>query len=243
MLRLLPIRTPARIALISTASGIEQVNITAPSGAGVSQNIYTQFDVPHTGIVLNNSDAIVSTQQAGYIDGNPNLLAGQSARIILNEVGSTSPSQLRGYIEVAGSKAEVVVANGSGIVVNGGGFINTTRGVLTTGSAIIGAHGHLAGFDVAGGEIDVQGAGLNASNIDQADLIARAVTVNAAFYADILNVVTGTNHVDHETLAATPMAREGSASGVSIDVSQLGGIYATWWERRSAARRMLRRTP
>src|ERR1700761_4081648 len=80
-----------RPTVISTASGIEQVNITAPSSAGVSQNAYTQFDVPQAGVVLNNSDAIVSTQQAGYIDGNPHLLAAQSARIILNEVDSASP--------------------------------------------------------------------------------------------------------------------------------------------------------
>jgi filamentous hemagglutinin len=100
--------------VIQTANGIQQVNITAPSGAGVSQNAYSQFDVPKAGVILNNSSTIVNTQQAGYVNGNPNLAAGQSARIILNQVNSNSPSQLRGYIEVAGSKAEVVVANGSG---------------------------------------------------------------------------------------------------------------------------------
>jgi filamentous hemagglutinin len=74
--------------VIQTANGIQQVNITAPSGAGVSQNVYSQFDVPRSGIVLNNSPAMVSTQQAGYIDGNPNLAPGQSAKIILNQVNS-----------------------------------------------------------------------------------------------------------------------------------------------------------
>lgn len=132
-----------RPTVISTANGIEQVNIMAPSAAGVSRNAYTQFDVPQAGIVLNNSDTIVSTRQAGYIDGNPNLASGQSARIILNEVDSALPSQLLGYIEVAGSPAEVVVANESGIVVDGGGFINTTRGVLTTGSPSFGVNGEL----------------------------------------------------------------------------------------------------
>jgi filamentous hemagglutinin len=185
---LMPVASQAQVVaapgsgaqVIQTANGIQQVNITAPSGAGVSQNAYSQFDVPKTGIVLNNSPAMVSTQQAGYINGNPNLAPGQSAKIILNQVNSNSPSQLRGYIEVAGSKAEVVVANASGIVVDGGGFINTTRGILTTGVPVIGANGSLTGFNVSGGLISVQGAGLNASNIDQADLIARAVAVNAA---------------------------------------------------------------
>ncbi|MBK3824104.1 two-partner secretion domain-containing protein, partial [Paraburkholderia aspalathi] len=212
--------------VIQAANGIQQVNINAPSGAGVSQNTYSQLDVPKSGIVLNNSPTIVNTQQAGYINGNPNFAPGQSAKIILNQVNSSAASQIRGYIEVAGSKAEVVLANGSGIVVDGGGFTNTSRGILTTGSPIIGANGSLAGFNVTGGQITVQGAGLNAANVDQVDLIARAVAVNAAIYANNLNVVTGANQVDHDTLAATPIAGNGAAPGVSIDVSQLGGMYA-----------------
>ncbi len=212
--------------VIQTASGIQQVNINAPSGAGVSQNTYSQFDVPKSGIVLNNSPTIVNTQQAGYINGNPNFAPGQSAKIILNQVNSTAASQLRGYVEVAGSKAEVVLANGSGIVVDGGGFINTSRGILTTGLPIIGANGSLAGFNVTGGQITVQGAGLNAANVDQVDLIARAVAVNASIYANNLNVVSGANQVDHDTLAATPIAGNGTAPDVLIDVSQLDGMYA-----------------
>ncbi|CAE6863133.1 tRNA nuclease CdiA-2 [Paraburkholderia aspalathi] len=212
--------------VIQAANGIQQVNINAPSGAGVSQNTYSQLDVPKSGIVLNNSPTIVNTQQAGYINGNPNFAPGQSAKIILNQVNSSAASQLRGYVEVAGSKAEVVLANGSGIVVDGGGFINTSRGILTTGSPIIGANGTLTGFDVRGGQITVQGEGLNAANVDQVDLIARAVAVNASIYTNTLNVVTGANQVDHDTLAATPIAGNGAAPAVSIDVSQLGGMYA-----------------
>ncbi|WP_421377165.1 hemagglutinin repeat-containing protein [Paraburkholderia sp. DD10] len=212
--------------VIQTPNGIQQVNINRPSSSGVSHNTYSQFDVPKSGVVLNNSPTIVNTQQAGYINGNPNFAAGQSAKIIVNQVNSSAASQLRGYVEVAGSKAEVVLANGSGIAVDGGGFINTSRAILTTGTPVIGANGALTGFDVRSGQITVQGAGLNATNIDQVDLIARAVQANAAIYANSLNVVTGTNHVDHDTLAATPIAGDGAAPGVSIDVSQLGGMYA-----------------
>ncbi|NIF76349.1 filamentous hemagglutinin N-terminal domain-containing protein [Paraburkholderia sp. Cy-641] len=212
--------------VIQTQNGLPQVNINKPGGAGVSVNTYSQFDVQKPGVILNNSPTIVQTQQAGQINGNPNLSPGQSARIILNQVNSNSPSQLRGYLEVAGNKAEVVVANGSGIVVDGGGFINTTRGILTTGTPRLDASGNLTGFDVAGGNITVQGAGLNTRNIDQVDLIARAVQANAAIYANTLNVVTGANQVDHDTLAATPIAANGASQGVSIDVSQLGGMYA-----------------
>nr|WP_322786961.1 hemagglutinin repeat-containing protein [Paraburkholderia ginsengisoli] len=212
--------------VIQTANGITQVNINRPSSAGVSQNTYSQFDVPKAGVILNNSPTIVQTQQGGMVNGNANLLPGQAARIILNQVNSNSPSQLRGYIEVAGSKAEVVVANGSGIVVDGGGWINTTRGILTTGTPLLDAGGNLTGFNVTGGLLTVQGAGLNATNVDQVDLIARAVQANAAIYANNLNVITGANQVSHDTLAATPIAGDGAAPGVSIDVSQLGGMYA-----------------
>lgn len=70
------------------------VNINQASAAGVSRNQYNQFNVGPNGLILNNSTAITQTQLAGYIDGNA-ALKGRSARIILNEVVSANPSQLR----------------------------------------------------------------------------------------------------------------------------------------------------
>ncbi|WP_321906121.1 hemagglutinin repeat-containing protein [Paraburkholderia tropica] len=212
--------------VINTANGLPQVNIQKPSGAGVSLNTYSQFDVSRSGAILNNSPVITSTQLAGQISGNPNFGANDAARIIVNQVNSNNPSRLNGYLEVAGQKASVVVANPSGIVVDGGGFINTTRGILTTGNPLTDANGNLTGFNVTGGTITVQGAGLNATNIDEVDLISRAVAVNSALYANKLNVVAGANNVDYSTLKATPTGGTGTAPGVAIDVSQLGGMYA-----------------
>ncbi|MGZ2747417.1 two-partner secretion domain-containing protein [Burkholderia stagnalis] len=212
--------------VIQTQNGLPQVNIARPSGAGVSVNTYNQFDVQKNGAILNNSPAIVNTQQAGYINGNPNFGPNDAARIIVNQVNSTAVSQIRGYVEVAGSRAEVVLANPAGIVVDGGGFINTSRATLTTGRPYYGADGSLAGFNVNRGLISVQGAGLNASNVDQVDLISRAVQANAAIHAKHLNVVTGANQVNHDTLATSAIQGDGPAPGVSIDVSQLGGMYA-----------------
>ena len=62
-------------------------------------------------MVLNNNATNVNTQQAGWIGGNPNLRTGNEAQIILNEVIGASRSQLNGYLEVAGKKANVIVAN------------------------------------------------------------------------------------------------------------------------------------
>lgn len=220
------VAAPGGPNVLQTSNGLQQINITTPTAAGVSKNVYSQFDVPRQGVILNNSPTIVNTQQAGYVNGNPNLARDQAARVILNQVNSNSPSQLRGYLEVAGKAAQVVVANSAGIMVDGGGFINTTRAVLTTGAPIMGADGNLSGYQVNGGRLTIQGDGLNAGNVDQVDLIARAVQVNAALHAKQLNVVTGTNRVDHESLAVQKIAGDGAAPDVSIDVGQLGGMYA-----------------
>lgn len=215
-----------RPTVLQTANGLQQVNITRPSAAGVSTNAYSQFDVPKAGVILNNSPTLVSAQQAGYVNGNPNLLPGGSARIIVNNVTGTSPSQLQGYVEVAGPRSEVVIANPNGLVVNGLGFINTSRATLTTGVPVYGGSGSLDAFRVTGGQIAIQGDGMNAANVDQVDLIARAVQANAALYANQLNVIAGPNQVDRATLAATPIAGAGIAPALGIDVAQLGGMYA-----------------
>ncbi len=100
--------------ILQTANGLPQINIQTPSAAGVSRNQYSQFDVAEKGAILNNGRKASQTQLAGWVQGNPNLAAGE-AKIILNEVNSSNPSRLKGYVEVAGQKAEVVIANPSGI--------------------------------------------------------------------------------------------------------------------------------
>jgi filamentous hemagglutinin len=209
----------------AAANGVPLIQITAPSAAGVSRNQYQQYNVSPQGVVLNNSSVVVSTQQAGFIAGNPNLAAG-TARVILNEVTSSLPSSLRGYTEVGGAKAEVIIANPNGITCDGCGFINTSRGVLTTGTPVFGAGGSLDAFRVSGGQVTIQGAGLNANNVDQIDLIARAVQVNAGLWGQNLNVVTGANQVAYADLATQAIAGSGAAPAVAIDVALLGGMYA-----------------
>lgn len=213
-------------SVIQTQNGLQQVNITKPSGAGVSLNTYSQFDVPKPGVIVNNSPTLTNTQQAGYINGNPNLGPNGSARIIINQVNSPNPSQLRGFVEIAGQRAEMIISNPSGLVVDGGGFINTSRAILTTGTPNLNPDGSLAGFSVTSGLIAVQGAGLNATNVDQVDLISRAVQANAAIYATNLNVIAGANRVNHDTLEATRIQGDGAAPAVAIDVAQLGGMYS-----------------
>ncbi|WON78255.1 hemagglutinin repeat-containing protein [Serratia sp. UGAL515B_01] len=211
--------------VISSANGTPQVNIQTPSAAGVSRNVYSQFDVDNKGVVLNNSHLNTQTQIAGMVTANPWLARGE-ATVILNEVNARDPSQLNGFIEVAGQKAQVVIANPAGITCSGCGFINAHRATLTTGQPQL-FNGQLTGYDVARGEIVVQGGGLDSSRQDHTDLIARAVKVNARLWANDLNVTTGRNQVDaaHQTVSAK--TADGSPRPtVAVDVAQLGGMYA-----------------
>ena len=70
-----------RPTVLETRNGVPLVNITTPSEAGVSRNIYSQFDVGTEGAILNNSRSQVQTQLGGGIDGNPWLATG-TARVI-----------------------------------------------------------------------------------------------------------------------------------------------------------------
>ncbi|MFO3676752.1 two-partner secretion domain-containing protein, partial [Pseudomonas protegens] len=74
------------------------------------------------------------------------------------------PSQLKGYTEVAGQAAHVIVANPYGVSCNGCGFINTPKATLTTGKPVI-ENGQIQRYQVDQGSVAIEGAGLNASNI------------------------------------------------------------------------------
>ena len=78
--------------ILQTANGLPQVNIQTPTSAGVSVNQYRQFDVDGKGVILNNSRSNTATHTGGWIQGNP-WLAGGEARVIVNQINSSNPSQ------------------------------------------------------------------------------------------------------------------------------------------------------
>ncbi|GKX53107.1 two-partner secretion domain-containing protein [Budvicia aquatica] len=211
--------------VINSGNGTPQVNIQTPSAGGVSRNTYTQFDVDQRGAILNNASAPTNTQLGGYVAGNPWLAKGE-AKIILNEVNSRDPSKLNGYIEVAGKKAQVVIANPAGITCDGCGFINANRATLTTGTPIIN-NGNLDGYNVTQGTITVQGKGLDSSQQDYTDIIARSVDVNAGLWANELSVVAGKNKVSADTQHIEKLgSNDVDSPQFSVDVAALGGMYA-----------------
>ncbi|BAU77048.1 two-partner secretion domain-containing protein [Metapseudomonas furukawaii] len=207
-------------------NGVPIVNIATPNGSGLSHNRFTEYNVGQQGLILNNATGKTqSTQLGGLIVGNPNL-RGQAAGTILNEVTGSNRSRLAGYTEVAGQSARVIVANPHGITCNGCGFINTPRATLTTGKPVL--HGtRLDRFQVEGGDILVEGEGLNAGNLDQFDLITRSARINAELHARKLNIIAGRNEVKADSLAVTPLAENRSnRPELAIDSSALGGMYA-----------------
>ncbi len=207
-------------------NGVPIVNIATPNGAGLSNNHFRDYNVGANGLILNNATGKTQgTQLGGIILGNPNL-KGQAAQGILNQVTGGNRSTLAGYTEVAGQSARVIVANPHGITCQGCGFINTPRATLTTGKPIMDGQ-RLERFQVDGGDIVVEGAELNVGNLEQFDLITRSAKLNAKLYAKNLNIVTGRNDVQADSLQATPRAADGSEKPqLAIDSSALGGMYA-----------------
>lgn len=213
-------------SLGQAGNGVPIVNIAAPNGSGLSHNQFHDYNVGTQGVILNNATARTqATQLGGIIVGNPNF-NGVAAQTILNEVNGGSPSQLNGYTEVAGQSARVIVANPYGISCNGCGFINTPRVTLTTGKPVL-DNGRVDRYQVDQGSVSIDGAGLNANNVDSFEIITRSAKINAEIQAKNLTIVSGRNDVNAQTLSATARADDGSAKPqLAIDSSALGGMYA-----------------
>ncbi|WP_456022333.1 hemagglutinin repeat-containing protein [Pseudomonas protegens] len=214
-------------SLDRAGNGVPIINIATPNASGLSHNQFHDYNVGAQGLILNNgSTQNTVTQLGGHIIDNPNLKNSGSAQAILNEVISGNPSQLRGYTEVAGQSARVIVANPYGITCNGCGFINSPRVTLTTGKPVL-DNGRLDRFQVDQGSVAIEGAGLNATNIDRFEIITRSAKINAEIQAQNLTIVAGRNDVNAQTLNATARADDGSGKPqLAIDSSALGGMYA-----------------
>ncbi|WP_416547575.1 hemagglutinin repeat-containing protein [Limnohabitans sp. DCL3] len=216
------------------------VNIAAPSATGLSTNTYSKFNVDAGGLVLNNAtvNAGVTTQSqlAGQLLANPNLVL--SARIILNQVlAGGERSSLMGFTEVAGAKADVLVANLNGITCAGCGFINTDRLTMTTGMPNVGNAGGLTSVTVQNGDILVTGTGLNVSGVELLNLVARSIKLEGPVNANDLRVYAGAathqfassgeQGVPSSTvISSTATEAQVGSVAYAIDSTLLGGMYA-----------------
>lgn len=210
-------------------SDTKVIDIEAPNAAGVSHNLYRDFSVDDKGAILNNSSVDYQHETLGTIAKNNNLSAG-SASVILNEVISKTPSKLQGFIEVAGQKADVIIANPYGITCSGCSFINTSNVVLTTGKVNMADTGAISSYAVTGGIVNVGTGGLNAPN-SYVSLLADVINLNDMVTAQHAQLSAGNFLFDNATGAITPAGKEAGIYGklsttYSIDISSLGGVKA-----------------
>ena len=207
------------------SNGISIVNINIPNDKGLSHNQYDSFNINNDGLILNNANRPVSTELAGYIMGNPNLV-GPTAKTILNEVTGTNSTAMNGALEVAGNKAHVIIANPNGISINNGTFINTNAATLTTGKPII-DNGTISAYKINQGTIDIDSKGLNTSKTARTDILAEAIKVNGELWANDLQMVSGQNTVNvNSDGKVINVTKNNESSKIGLDVAKIGGMYA-----------------
>ncbi|MEJ2116409.1 MAG: filamentous hemagglutinin N-terminal domain-containing protein, partial [Alphaproteobacteria bacterium] len=220
-------------------SNVPVVDITTPNDAGVSHNVYSDFNVGPEGMVFNNSTTgdEVSQITGTQLGANSNLTNG-SASLILNEVTGGNISQLLGYMEVYGQSADFVIANPNGITCNGCGFYNTPRVTLTTGTPIWGDNGSLDGFDVNGGKITIgdpnattSSLGADVTRVDFFDIVARSIQISGLIEGNTssteIGLFAGRNTYNYSSHTVTPKADDGSDKPeFGIDSTLFGGAYA-----------------
>ena len=216
-----------RPGITNGPNGTPIVGINAPDAAGISANRFTEYNVGPAGLVLNNSVNGTNTQLAGSIDGNARL-GGRSAQVILNQVTGGNASVLAGATEVAGQQARVIVANPNGISVNGASFINASRASLVAGTTEFDEDGRIARFRTENGRIAIDGAGLDARNMDQLDLVSRGLKVDAAVRAKKLVAIAhqGTAAIEQSNRQTLSGSASGKAPAAAIDVSESGSLRA-----------------
>ena len=214
--------------VLKRASRPQIVDIATPNAGGVSLNQYDRFDVTSRGVVLNNSATTSATTVAGNVAGNPNLAAG-SASTIVNEVTSNDDSSLVGPVEVAGARANVVIANPNGITCSGCSFINTDQATLSTGVPSV--SGSTVTLDVTKGRVSIGRSGLNgaATGVSSINLLGREVVIDGQVTAvDAVTIVGGGYRYDLSKGATTAtLTPEGTpASGFAVDATAFGAMEA-----------------
>jgi len=204
------------------------VDIAVPNSQGISHNLYTDFNAGTSGLILNNAAQAATTTLAGQIQANANF-RGTAASMIINEVTGSNRTNLNGMIEIAGKRADLIIANPNGITGSGFGFINADRVTLVTGRPQLDAAGNLASFRVNSGDVSIEGKGLAQEHAaSKLDILTRAAKINADVWTtNELNVITGNNEIAYADLKTK--AIEGAAAAkpaVALDIGAVGGMYA-----------------
>ena len=210
-----------------TASGVDQLDIATPNMNGTSYNSLKELQVSEQGLIVNNSrHVVVDTQIAGLVARNRNLDSGIAANLIITEVTGKDRTSINGYVEVAGQRADLVVANRNGISVNGGGFLNADRVTLTTGGLRM-QDGNLVSVDVEEGHISIAGKGVDALSLTDLELLSRTIDISGIIKAsDETRLLISAGSQTYEYRTKEVRSKGKTYSGIAVDGKSAGSMYA-----------------
>ncbi len=203
-----------------SSSGKPTINIVTPN-AGVSVNKFTDFHIGTNGVVINNSAANVLTKTGGTVTGNANLKTSGAANVIVNQIRGAK-SKLQGQAEVAGTKAQVIIANPNGIDCDDCSFVNSGKTTLTTGTPT--QIGGGVGIAVNGGVVSIGKGGVRADG--DLTISGRHVLLDGATSsAGDLSIYGGTHAIDPATGVSTAAAIQTSRIlPYAVDATELGAM-------------------
>ena len=199
--------------LDESASGVPIVNISTPNDRGISINEFSEYNIDEKGQILNNADNIGRSYLGGLINANPNLAPNQAANLIILQVNGSNRSQIEGYLEaLSRERVDVILSNENGLYINNSGTINIKNFTATTGRVNL-KDGDFIGIDVEKGNIVIGPNGIDGTNANYVEIIAKALELRGNIVANDLKVVTGSNSTT-------------STNNIAIDAKELGGMYA-----------------
>ena len=203
-------------------NGVPVVNISTPNNKGISINEFSEYNIDEKGQVLNNADNYGRSHLAGIISANPNLAPNQAANLIILQVNGSNRSQIEGYLEaLSRQKVDVILSNENGLYINNGGTINIKNFTATTGRVNL-KDGDFIGIDVERGNIVIGPKGMDGTNANYVELIAKTLELRGNVVTNDLKVVTGSSKIDKKG----NITEKNAKGDIAIDARNLGGMYA-----------------
>ncbi|WP_338970995.1 hemagglutinin repeat-containing protein [Fusobacterium vincentii] len=208
--------------LDESANGVPIVNISTPNKNGISINEFNEYNIDEKGQILNNADNIGRSHLGGLINANPNLAPNQAANLIILQVNGSNRSQIEGYLEaLSRERVDVILSNENGLYINNGGTINIKNFTATTGRVNL-KDGDFIGIDVERGNIVIGPKGMDGTNANYVELIAKTLELRGNVVTNDLKVVTGSNKIDKKG----NITEKNAKGDIAIDARNLGGMYA-----------------
>ncbi|WP_232623191.1 hemagglutinin repeat-containing protein [Fusobacterium canifelinum] len=209
--------------LDKSANGVPIVNISTPNKRGISINEFQEYNIDEKGQILNNADNVGRSHLGGLINANPNLAPNQAANLIILQVNGSNRSQIEGYLEaLSRQRVDVILSNENGLYINNGGTINIKNFTATTGRVNL-KDGDFVGIDVERGNIVIGPKGMDGSNANYVEIIAKTLELRGNVVAKDLKVVAGSNKLDKK---GNITEKSNSTGNIAIDARDLGGMYA-----------------